>query len=205
MRSNRAPTVLLAGLLLAGSPTACSSMDSKPTPVVSSDGVEVQKILEEVQQALEASAPELKKSHLPPLDSVTLTLQASAVREVDGKINLWILSFGHSVQKEAVQELILTLTPPDPEKKMLGPTKPTLAAQLVEAILGAARGVENADSGNLPLKLQSLEASVAFVVVKDTSAGGSFAIQPVTLSLGGDFKDKAVQKLRLVFKEKKKP
>ena len=193
--------VLVCSLLLAGAPTACSTAAPTPPPVVSADGVEIKKVLVEVQKALKSSAGRLS-TRMPDLDSVTLTLQASVVKDLGGKISFFFISFGHSVQREATQELTVTLTPPKIEKS-LAPPPPTLAEQLVDAIVGAINGVQDARDGDPPLQMKSLELVVSFVVVKDTSGKGEFTIQPVTISLGGELKDKAVQKLKLVFKEKK--
>lgn len=203
MRPNSFVLTAATWLLLALALTACCSTAPAPPPLVSSDGVEIQKILTEVQQALEVTAIRLKDFSMPALESVTLTLQASVVRDLGGKINLLIISFGHSVQRETTQELTLTLTPPKGDQKGLVAPKATLSDQLVDAIVGAVQGVQKARDGKPPLELQGLETSLSFVVEKDTSGKGDFAIQPVTVSLGADFKDKAVQKLKLVFKAKK--
>ena len=193
----------VACLVFALASTACGTTAPTPPPLVSNDGVEVQNILTEVQKALDVSAIKLKDLPVPPLESVTLTLQASVAREVGGKINLLIIAFGHSVQSETTQELVLTLAPPKSERMALAPPTATLSGQLVDAIVGAVNGVQKAREGQPPLELQTLETSLSFVVEKDTSGKGEFTIQPVTVSLGANFKDKAVQKLRLVFKAKK--
>ncbi len=204
MTPNRFVATAVACLILALAPTACCTTSPQSQTVVSADGVEIQNILTEVQKALEVSAEKLKGTPMPPLDSVTLTLAASAAQQTGGKISLFFIAFGRSVQREATQELVLTLTPPKAERMALAPPKKTLAEQLVDAIVGAVKGVQAARADKeTPLELQTLEVSLAFVVEKDTSPGGSFTIQPVTLSFGADFKDKAVQKLRLVFKAKK--
>ncbi len=195
----RRVTILAALFLLVG-PAACSCAPPPGQPPVSADGVEVKKVLVEVQKALKASAGKLS-TQMPDLESVTLTLQASVTKDVGGKISLFFISFGHSVQREATQELTLTLTPPKIERA-IAPPPPTLADQLVDAIVGAVNGVQDARQGDPPLQLKTLEVVVSFVVERDTSGKAEFTIQPVTFNLGGDLKDKAVQRLRLLFKSK---
>lgn len=179
---------------------ATSASLAKSPPAVPHDGVEIQSILTEVQRALETSSKEVKDLGMPPLESVTLTLQATATSETGGKIKLWILSFGHSVKHETVQELTLILAPPDPNKPKNVATPPSLAAQLVDAIIGAARGVQNARRGDPPLELRAFEVTLSFLVARDTSGGADFTIQPVTAGLTGDLKNSALHKLKLVFK-----
>jgi len=202
MASTRIAAIGLACLSLALVTSSCTTTAPQPTQLVSSDGVEIRAILTEVQKALDASAAELKDDSLPPLDSVTLTLQASVARELGGKVNVLIVAFGASVQAETTQELVLTLAPPKPPKA-IAPPLPTFSEQLVQAIVGGVRGVKSASHGHPPLELQSLEATVSFTVEKSATVGGSFTIQPVTVGLSGDMKNKAVQKLRLAFKSKK--
>jgi len=198
MTRGRSFTAALGCLLLAAAPSGCSTTAPTPPPVVSTDGVEIKTVLLEVQKALDACAARLD-TRMPPLDSVTLTLQASVAKETGGKIGLFFIAFGHSVQREATQELTVVLTPPKIVKSFT-PPPPTLADQLVAAIVGAVNGVQEARDGKPPLEMKSLELVVSFVVEKDTDAKAGYTIQPVTANLGADFKEKAVQKLRLVFK-----
>jgi hypothetical protein len=136
---------------------------------------------------------------MPPLESVTLTLQASAIRQIGGKISLFFISFGHAVQRETTQELTIILEPPKPVR-LATPLPPSLADQLVDAIVAAVDGVQQARGGSPPLQMKTLEIVVSFVVEKDTTGKFDFTLQPVTAGLGGDMKDKAVQKLKLTFK-----
>lgn len=202
MASARSIVMGLTCLSVALVTPSCTTTTLPPAPLVSSDSVEIRAILTEVRKALDAGAAELKDDSLPPLDSVTLTLQASVARDLGGKVNVLIVAFGASIQAETTQELVLTLAPPKPPKAIASPL-PTFSDQLVQAIVGGIRGVKNASHRNPPLELQSLETSVSFTVEKGATGSASFQIQPVTVGLSGDLKDKAVQKIRLVFKAKK--
>ncbi len=197
MTSNRLVSSPAACLALTLSLTACSTTEPPPTPA---NSARIEAVLKEVQAALNLSAAKLN-TRMPPLDSVTLTLQASAVRGADGKISLLFIAFGHSIQRETTQELTVVLEPPKPAR-LMAPPAPSLADQLVDAVVGAVEGVQQARSGSPPLEMKSLEIVVGFVVEKDTSGKFDFTIQPVTAGLGGDMKDKAVQKLRLAFRSK---
>ena len=76
-----AAIVVVSHLIFAPTP----SLAQAPSPG-QPRGMEIQSILTEVQRALETSSKEIKGLGMPPLESVTLTLQATATREVGGKI-----------------------------------------------------------------------------------------------------------------------
>jgi len=92
--------------------------------------------------------------------------------------------------------MVLTLKP----AKAVGASAQTLAAGLEDAIVDAAEGVKDAVTGTPPLTLQTFKASVSFVVVDDASGGASFTIEPVTIELKGNLKNKAIHKIDLTFK-----
>ena len=71
---------------------------------------------------------------------------------------------------------------------------------VLTAIVDAAEGVIDALTGTPPLSLQTFKASVSFVVIDDVSGGASFTIEPVTIDLKGNLKNKAIHKIDLTFK-----
>jgi hypothetical protein len=92
--------------------------------------------------------------------------------------------------------MVLTLKP----VKAAGPSAQTLADGLEDAIVDAAEGVKDAVTGTPPLALQTFRASVSFVVIEDASGGADFTIEPVTIELKGNLKNKAIHKIDLTFK-----
>lgn len=158
----------------------------------------IDQVLSEIQKAQQNAQNRITDPDFPELESVLLTLQTAVTIGVGGKIKFLIFSFGMSWEKEQSQELVLTLTPPRPG----GPKMRSLADELADAIVDAAEGVKKAKTGEPPLLLDRLNASIAFVVTEQVSGGASFEIKLVTLELSGNLKKKALHKIELRFKKK---
>jgi len=111
-----------------------------------------------------------------------------------------IFSFGRTWEKERSHELVLKLNPPPSATGRTLMVERTLAQDLEDAIVEAARGVRDAETGNPPLRLNTFSATISFVVTEDGSAGfEEFKILPVTLELKGELKKKAVHTIALEF------
>ena len=172
-----------------GARKTSTNVDKKP--------VVIEKLLSEVQKALEDAQSRIADPSFPKLESVILTLQTVITAAVTGKIKWLIFSFGMGWEKERSQELVLTLLPPPAARRA-----ESFASNLADAIVEAAEGVRNAEAGTPPLSLDRLNVIVAFVVTVQGSAGATFEIQPVTLELSGNLKKKALHKVELRFKKK---
>lgn len=160
----------------------------------------IEAVLSQVQKGLKEAQDSLAGLAFPPLESVKLTLQTVAETEVGGGIKFLIFTFGGSWRKEQVQEMILTLAPPDTVKSLVRPT-PSVAAQLVNAIVAAARGVDKAARAEPPLQLSSFEATFSFVVTTEIGGGAeaSFSIIPITLDVTGKYKKAVTHSLAVTF------
>lgn len=162
-------------------------------------GVVIDQLLKEVQIGIAKVQNDLGGDGIPPLQSVTLNLTAEVKKDVGGKINLFIVSFGHKWEKGLTQEVEVTLKPPTP-KKLVGRGAPSVADQLVKAIESAARGVQAARANkDVPLVASGLKVVLSFVVKGDTSLGAKFEIIPVTVDLSGDLQNSAVQKITVIY------
>jgi len=166
-----------------------ASVEEKKSLVIAS-------VLSEVQRAVQNAQIRTAGSNFPQLDAVTITLQTVIVKAGGFKIKFLVFSFGKTWQQERSHELVLTLKPAKPAAASVR----TLAGGLEDAIVDAAEGVKDALTGTPPLALQAFKASVSFVVIEDASGGASFTIEPITLELKGNLKNKAIHKIDLTFK-----
>jgi len=166
-----------------------ASVEEKKSLVIAS-------VLSEVQRAVQNAQIRTAGSNFPQLDAVTITLQTVIVKAGGFKIKFLVFSFGKTWQQERSHELVLTLKPAKPAAASVR----TLAGGLEDAIVDAAEGVKDALTGTPPLALQTFKASVSFVVIEDASGGASFTIEPITLELKGNLKNKAIHKIDLTFK-----
>jgi len=91
-----------------------------------------------VQIGLAKAQTDLHNEGIPPLQSVTLDLTAEVQKDVGGKINLFIVSFGHKWEKSRSQEIEVTLKPPRPSKLIARGS--SVSDELIKAIESAARG-----------------------------------------------------------------
>jgi hypothetical protein len=165
--------------------------------------VTIDQVLNEVQKALTELQTKVAETGMPPLESATLTLETEVARKADGSFTIFIFTFGKKWEKEMSQELVLELTPPEPYTETKVGVAPTLSKQLVEAVLSAVRGVQEARVRKPPLILNRLETVFTFVVTSETNGGVKFEIKPVSAELKGDLKQKALHKIALVFKKPK--
>jgi len=161
-----------------------ASVEEKKSLVIAS-------VLSEVQRAVQNAQIRTAGSNFPQLDAVTITLQTVIVKAGGFKIKFLVFSFGKTWQQERSHELVLTLKPAKPAAASVR----TLAGGLEDAIVEAAEGVKDALTGTPPLALQTFKASVSFVVSEDVSGGASFTIEPITLELKGNLKNKAIHKM----------
>lgn len=163
-------------------------------------GIVIEKVLLEVQRALQNARTRTADAGFPELKVVTLTLQTVITKGVGGKIKFLIFSFGRTWEQEKSHQMVLRLTPPPPAPQSLGP--PKLSEELANAIVDAAQGVRKARSGDPPLLLDTFDLSLSFVVTLDDSGGLEFKLEPVSFELKGNLKSKALHRIELSFKNK---
>jgi NTP-dependent ternary system trypsin peptidase co-occuring protein len=173
----------------SGRAAGTAALEEKKGPVIA-------RVLSEVQRAVQNAQIRTAGSDFPQLDAVTLTLQTVIVKAGGFKIRFLVFSFGKTWDQERSHEMVLTLKPTKPA----GASVRTLADGLEDAIVDAAEGVKDALTGTPPLSLQTFKASVSFVVIDDASGGADFTIEPITIELKGNLKNKAIHKIDLSFK-----
>ena len=173
------------------------------TPKVDlSQAVTVQSAIEQVKQALSDAQTDMSREHLknfPPLKQVDLALQTVFAEKVGGGFKFWIISIGGSWEKDRSQELDISLVPPNPGNPKKISTN-SLTQSLVQAIVSAAEGVNNAGEGEIPLNTSSVVVKISFTVKKDVNGGVSTPeLSPITADSTGDLSKTAVQTLTLTF------
>ena len=184
-------------MLLVISPSIATAKDKKDAPNPN-ESVTIQAVVAQVKDALSNVQTKLTNNQLPPLKSVKLTLQTVATTKAGVKISFWVLTIGGSVQKEASQEVVLELVPPKPGNPA-NISSETFTKALEDSILNVAQGVQGADQGNLPLKLDNLSVTLGFTVTAEGEAGGKLTLAPVTLDISGQKDKKVVHKLEVSY------
>ena len=163
------------------------------------DAITIQEVLTEVQRGLSEAQQQLVAAKIPPLDSVVLHLLTEYNVSGGPKFKVLIFSFGKTWERQRSNELVITLKPPKPQVEIQATGTPGLATQLVAAIVAAAQGVRDAETGTPPLQLASLKAEFGFVVKESTSAGVKFEIVPVSSDVKADWSKKAVHTITVTF------
>ncbi len=172
---------------------------AQPQDAPAADGITIQAVLNEVQRGLSEVQQQLIAARIPPLDSVVLHLLTEYNVSGGPKFKVLIFSFGKTWERQQSNELVLTLKPPKPESQVHVTGSPGLSSQLVAAIVAAAQGVRDAESGTPPLQLASLKAEFGFVVKESSSAGVKFEIVPVSADVKVDWSKKAVHTITVTF------
>ncbi len=186
--------LMVLGSLVAAAQEVEAARIAEPQNTVETVLAEVQRALAGVQQSLAE-----EEVDLPPLQSVTVTLQTVLARSGSGGFRLLVFSFKRNWERRESHQLVLTLTPSDWEPK--GRPQPSVAKELEKAIIDAAKGVHAAREGaRVPLDLTGLQAEIGFVVKTGARAGARIEILPVTPGLGRDLSKTAIQRIRLTFK-----
>jgi hypothetical protein len=201
MRSRLAALVPLAVLCLATVPPTPVWADETPvTALASPKGtVPLESLLVEVKDALAVAERLAQDRNLPPLESVTLTLQTVAVTTQGGVVKLFIFKLGKTTTTTGTNTIVLTLTPPQPSTdKGLAP----VTDNLVNAMLAASEAVKAA-RGSLPgFEPKQVVCQYSFGVKKEGSGGISFEILPVSVSGDATAGKQAVQTVALSFKKR---
>lgn len=163
-------------------------------------GVEIDAVLTEIQKGLTQAQVEIQDAKLPPLESVTLTLQTEYVKKGGPKVKLYVITFGQTWEKDSSNTLTLVLKPPSAKAATESVSSTGgLSDQLVDAIVSAASGIQAAKGRKPPLVLDSMKAEFRFVVNSQTSGGVKFEIVPVSAELSGELSKKAVHTISVSF------
>jgi hypothetical protein len=162
------------------------------------DAVALDAVIMQVKTALAATEGIVEQKTPMRMKTVTLTFQTVSTKEVGPTINLWIIKFGHKVEKDVTQQMTIVLGPPSPPRTGLASS---IDEELEAQILTAVTGVANASQPPVPLQPQKLTIDMSFVVKEDTTAGATakFTLIPVTLDMSGELKKETTQKLSLEF------
>jgi len=168
-------------------------------------GVQIERLIGEVQLGLAKAQKELDANRIPLLKSVTLNLVAEAQKQGGGRIGLFIVTLGKKWRGDLSQEIEVTLKPPSPTHPIKVASEVSVADQLAAAIVSAGRGVQQARlNKEVPLIASALKVVLSFVVKGDTSGGAKIEIVPVTVDLSGKLANSATQKITVVFEDPEK-
>jgi hypothetical protein len=190
-------TRVMIAVMFFLSPVGALGNDKKDT-TNPNESVTIQAVVSQVKEALSNVQTKLTNKQLPPLKSVKLTLQTVATSKAGAKISFWVITIGGSLQKEASQEVVLELVPPKAGNPV-NISSESFTKALEDSILDVAQGVQGADQGSLPLKLQNLTVTLGFTVTAEGTAGAKLTLTPVTLDISGQKDKKVVHKLEVAY------
>jgi hypothetical protein len=190
-----------AAMLIVAIASASLALERQDAPA--GDAITIQEVLTEVQRGLSEVQQQLVAARIPPLDSVVLHLLTEYNVSGGPKFKVLIFSFGKTWERQRSNELTITLKPPKAEMQVQSTGAPGLSSQLVAAIVAAAQGVKDAETGTPPLQLASLKAEFGFVVKESTSSGVKFEIVPVSSEIKADWSKKAVHTIVVTFAGKR--
>jgi hypothetical protein len=157
-------------------------------------------LLTEIQRAILIVQNSSEKEDIPPLESVTLRLSTHFIKEVNGKINFYIISLGSSASEDSSHILQLKLVPPKPGTGS-NVSANEISDQLAAAIISTAKAVKKARSSDPPLILAELSAEIKFLVKKEGGGGVSFVILPVTADFDGKLKSIEEHVISIMFQK----
>jgi hypothetical protein len=167
--------------------------------------VDVSKVVTVVKRALEDAQKKIhdEGNELPPLESVTLTLQTTSVTTDGITFKIYVIGVGTTAEITNTEQLTLKLTPPPPDVEHPIGASGDLYQNLVDTIVAAAKASHQASSAAAPtLLIDSVGAQVAFGI-KETKTGNlGIDIKPI-ISIGpsGSLAQQASNKIDLSFKK----
>ena len=195
------------GISIALASSCAFSVCASPSPSLDENrAATVQSVIEQVKVALSAAQTELAKrnlKNLPPMKQVDVDLQTVILEKSGAKFKFWIISIGATYEKDHSQEMTISLVPPSPGNPSSISTL-SLTQSLVDAIVSAAEGINDAGNGTVPLATSSVVLKISFTVKKNSSGGLSTPeLAPVSADVTGDLSKTAVQTLTLTFARQK--
>lgn len=130
------------------------------------------------------------------LTNARLSLSTVYRQEAGGKLSLWVVSAGGSVEEASTQSLVMNLRPP-----ASGDDIPVadVGDALAQAIIEAHGAVASAELSDPPLRLDSIESTLKFIVELDGTAGAGFKILPLTVDVSGGVSSVKTHEIHLKF------
>ena len=184
----------LAALLLGG----CTST------APAGPNVEIEKVIRRIQSTLHAVQEDASKAGYT-FDSANATFLTSSAVTAGGKVSIFVVSVGSSLQTGNSQQLVFTIKPAKPPQVKGFDSGIDISQELKQAIAYAVQGAEAARKPVPPyeaLELSSFEATFEFTVTWSGSAGVDFKLVPVDPTLALDKKRVATQRLSIKFVKK---
>lgn len=162
----------------------------------------VSDLLTLIQKGINTAKASIDTYHnlVPPLASVTLSLQTETSVTGTGGVNLWFVKLGGSASKGSSSQMTLVLKPTPPGRSPVS-NNPSLDQTIAQVLIGAAKGVYDAQMkpDSIPLQLDSLSADFMFTVNKKGDGGVEFKLLPIggSADVGGSKTD--TQKITVKF------
>ena len=175
------------------------ALNSAPPAQTLKPPAELSEVLAQVRLALIDTQKQLEEQAVPPLESVTLTLQATQSTKADGKLRLWILTIGAARERELSQSFVLVLKPPSKTEKRAVSATPSLYDALVKAIVAAAVDVQATRILEPKLSLTRVETEITFSITRDKDGG--ISLSPVGFDADAGTKSTVAHKIAIAFEK----
>jgi hypothetical protein len=189
-------SIIYVGITL--SILGCNGAIAEPTRPQSK--ILINPLLTEIQRALVRVQNSTEKAELPPLESVELSLSTQFIKDKHGKLDLYIVSLGGIISKDATHLLILRLKPPE-RGTPLSISGESLSQQLSDAIIVAAKAAFEATKREPPLLLDNLAVHIKFVITQEAAGGLEFSIKPISIDIGGKLSGVDTQEITVTFQK----
>jgi Trypsin-co-occurring domain 2 len=191
-------SVLVLAAVLCSQACTTTAPPAQPAPASGADGVELEAVMEAIQQAL-SEAQTQDVPGFPPLESVTVKLQAEASRSVGGQLELYIFSVGSRYTAETASTLELKMKPPQGRPPQGLRPAGDLKQALARAIHLAKVGVAKAAQGSPPFIMTDIQIDLKFTVELGGSAGAKVDLVPLGAEAGGKLSHNQIHSITLVF------
>jgi Trypsin-co-occurring domain 2 len=180
---------------------------TKPASTAQPKGIPVAELVDVVSKAIQDTQAALRaNAALPPLDSVTLTLETVKTKSEEGGIDFLVVDSTYTAEQSRTQTVAIKLSPPDSKaaSTVTDSEAVNVYKDLKASILQAAQLARDAEKASGELGLEGVDAEIAFSVTKTGDGTLGYTLEPVDLSAEGEIADEAVHTIEVTFARKKK-
>lgn len=157
-------------------------------------------LVNDVRSALILAEQQIEEeTKLPKIKSASLKAAVSVSEKLDGGLNLIVFKLGAEKKKSVYSHIKITYKRPDPAK-----TTPTsgMSQSLAEAIVKASRAVKSAYKIDDDLLLKTVEVSIKFAMIENSSGAIEFSIaDSVGIDIGGSVSSDNLHQITIVFED----
>ena len=160
------------------------------------DGASIETLLIDIKKSLIKISSDASADALPQLKSVDLVVNTIVTKNIDGKVNLLVASFGADGSSKATQKIEIKLEPPgEATPQEVSDTSDALAT----AVLDAIRAVKSVEDHEPPLELNGVKATISFATSKTASGGLKITVLSAEIGAGAGVGEENIHQAVLTF------